>query len=163
MGLAFLADAELMVGGMEQARLRTRECLGFADELGFMEVISMGLDTSAALLAERGQAALAARLTGTAEALREEINVSQTPAERGLHRRTRETLRASLGDDVLGELRAEGRVLNAGEAVVNAVEVATADRPVVPWVIRVESRVLAYRRYRSSRTVSSIPVPRSIT
>jgi predicted ATPase/class 3 adenylate cyclase len=116
-GLALLADAELLLGRTEDARLRTRECLEFAKELGFKEVIASGLDTSAALIAESRDSALAARLAGAADAVRHEIKLSQSPAERRLHHRMRDALKSSLGARALEELHEQGRRLEMDEAV----------------------------------------------
>ena len=117
MGMAFVADAELRLGHAAEARIQTRNSLRYAEELGFTEVIAMSLDTSAALLAEDGHAGLAARLMGVADALRDEIGVRQTPAERRLHERADAAVTASLGADEFVELRAAGRTLDAKDAV----------------------------------------------
>jgi tetratricopeptide (TPR) repeat protein len=117
-GLTILADAELLLGCSDEARLRTKESLELAGELGFKEVIASGLDTTAALIVHE-QAVRAARLIGAADALREEIRLSQTPAEHRIHR-THATLRASLGDEVVDQLRDEGRALHVQEAVAYA-------------------------------------------
>ena len=56
-------------------------------------------------------------MTGAAAALREEINLVQTPAERNLHHRMHEQLIAALGEDAVGDLRAEGCRLHPDEAI----------------------------------------------
>jgi tetratricopeptide (TPR) repeat protein len=116
-GLSMLADTAHLLGRTEEARERTTEALHLGRELGFKEAMASALDTSAALLAEDGQVELAARLTGAAAALREEINLVQTPAERNLHHRMHEQLIAALGEDAVGDLRAEGCRLHPDEAI----------------------------------------------
>jgi predicted ATPase/class 3 adenylate cyclase len=118
--LSNLADASLLLGRAEEARLRIRECLDLAGELGFLEVVASCLDSSAALLADMQQVELAARLTGAAHALREDINLSQTPAERRLHHRMHARLRAALGDDAVEDLHEEGRELDVEQAIALA-------------------------------------------
>jgi tetratricopeptide (TPR) repeat protein len=54
-GLATQADAVFFLGRTEEARLRIRECLDLGAKLGFKEVIASGLETSAALLADRNK------------------------------------------------------------------------------------------------------------
>jgi hypothetical protein len=85
--------------------------------LGFKEVIASGLETSAALLADTEHVALAARLTGAADAIREDINLTQTPAERRVHYRMHATLRASLGEHAVEDLREAGRELDVADAI----------------------------------------------
>lgn len=119
-GLAILADAVLLLGRSEEARLRIRECLELGGKLGFKEAIASGLETSAALLADSEQVETAARLTGAADALREDINLSQTPTERCLHHRMHATLRRSLGEHAVEDLRRAGRGLNVEDAIALA-------------------------------------------
>ncbi len=119
-GIATLADAALLLGRTDEACAHTKEALVLGGELGFKEVIASSLDTSAALLAEGEHTMLAARLIGAADALREEMNTSQTPAERGLHDRVRATLRSSLGDRTVENLCDQGRGLEVDEAIALA-------------------------------------------
>jgi hypothetical protein len=55
-----------------------------------------------------------------ADALREDINLSLTPAERRLHHRMRATLTGSLGNQVVEDLREAGRLLSAEDAIALA-------------------------------------------
>ena len=118
-GLGILADAALLLGRTEEARLRLRECLELARSLAFKEVIASCLETSAALLA-RERVRVAARLTGAADALRDEINLTQAPAERSVHDGMRATLRASLPPRAREDLQNEGRKLDAEQAIALA-------------------------------------------
>jgi tetratricopeptide (TPR) repeat protein len=115
-GLSNSAQATLMVGRMDEARLRVRECLVRVGEAGFMELIAECLDMSATLLADR-DVGLAARLTGAADALREDIKHAALPAERRLRHRMHATLRASLDDRALEDHCREGRELDVEEAI----------------------------------------------
>ena len=119
-GLAMQADAALLLGRTKEARLLIRECLDLGGALGFKEVIASGLETSAALLAAGDQVEVAARLTGAADALREDINLSQMPAEQRLHHRMHATLRESLGEHALEDLRQAGRRLSGEDAIAMA-------------------------------------------
>ena len=118
-GLSNSAQAALLLGSMDEARLRLRECLVRAAEVGFAEVIAECLDTGAALLADR-EVELAARLTGAADALREDIKHSALPAEQRLRDRMHATLRASLDERALKEQRQEGRELDIDQAIALA-------------------------------------------
>ena len=80
--LGNLAEAELGLGQLEEARLHLAECLELAREAQFLELIAGCLATAAALLLETGNAETAARLTGAEDALLEQINFSLHPAER---------------------------------------------------------------------------------
>jgi predicted ATPase/class 3 adenylate cyclase len=118
-GLSNSAQATLMLGRMDDARLRVRDCLVRVGEAGFKELIAECFDMSAALLADR-DAGLAARLTGAADALREDINHATFSAERRLRHRMHATLRASLDDRALEEHRREGRELDVEQAIALA-------------------------------------------
>jgi predicted ATPase/class 3 adenylate cyclase len=118
-GLSNSAQATLMLGRMDEARLRVRECLVRVGEAGFTELIAECLDMSGALLADR-DVGLAARLTGAADALREDINHAAFPAEWRLRHRMHATLRASLDDRALEDHRREGRELDVEQAIALA-------------------------------------------
>jgi tetratricopeptide (TPR) repeat protein len=118
--LSNLADATLLLGDMEEARVRIRESLELARALGFKEVIASGLEASAALLADRHRLDLAARLIGASDAVRKDIDLSQTPAERRIRDTVDATVRASLGNDVVETLQDEGRKLGIDDAIALA-------------------------------------------
>ena len=80
--LGNLAEAELGLGQLQEARLHLAECLELAREAQFLELIAGCLAIAAALLLETGNAEMAARLTGAEDALLEQINFSLHPAER---------------------------------------------------------------------------------
>ena len=119
-GLAIEADAAVFQGRSVEARLLAGECLELGGELGFKEVIASGLETSAALLADGEQVELAARLAGAADALREDIDLLQTPSERRLHHRMHATLRETLGASAGEDLYDEGRQLDVEQAIALA-------------------------------------------
>ena len=119
-GLAIEADAAVFQGRSVEARLLVGECLVLGGELGFREVIASGLETSAALLADGDQAELAARLAGAANALREDIDLLQTPSERSLHQRMHATLRETLGASAVEDLYDEGRELDVEQSIALA-------------------------------------------
>ena len=119
-GLAIEADAAAFQGRSVEARLLVGECLELSGELGFKEVIASGLETGAALLADSEQAELAARLAGAADALREDIDLLQTPSEQRLHHRMHARLREILGAGGVEDLYDEGRELDVEQAIALA-------------------------------------------
>ena len=121
-GLSNSAQATLLLGSIDEARLRLRDCLDRAVKVGFTEVVAECLDMSAALLVD-SDVELAARLAGAADALREDINRSQLPAERRLRDRMHARLRASLDDRAFEDHRRAGRELDFGQATELALDV----------------------------------------
>jgi tetratricopeptide (TPR) repeat protein len=81
-------------------------------------------DGQADILAERGEAARAARLHGAAEALRETSGGSVPPFERPDYERGVERVRGSLGEDAFAAAWEAGRALPTEEAVAEALAVA---------------------------------------
>ena len=106
--LGNLAEAELGLGQLQEARLHLAECLELAREAQFSELIAGCLAVAAALLLETGNAEMAARLGGAEDALLEQINVALHPAERRRRARLREDLRALLRTSA-EDLHDEGR------------------------------------------------------
>jgi predicted ATPase/class 3 adenylate cyclase len=113
--LGNLAEAELGLGQLQEARLHLAECLELAREAQFLELIAGCLAIAAALLLETGNAETAARLTGAEDALFEQIKFSLHPAERRLRARLWEDLHALLQTSA-EELRDEGRRLTVDDA-----------------------------------------------
>ena len=123
--LGNLAEAELGLGQLQEARLHLAECFELAREAQFLELIAGCLAIAAALLLETGNAETAARLTGAEDALFEQINFSLHPAERRRRARLWEDLHALLQTSA-EELRDEGRRMTVDDASTLALEALSA-------------------------------------
>ena len=77
------------------------------------------------MVAARGQAHRATRLSGAAEALRAAIGVPLRPHEQASHTQAVQALRAALGEEAFANAWAEGRALSLEEAVALALEGAS--------------------------------------
>jgi predicted ATPase/DNA-binding SARP family transcriptional activator/class 3 adenylate cyclase len=84
--------------------------------LGDRHGIAVCLEGLAAVLARQGRSESAARLYGTAESLRERLGARRSPAEGDSYAQEVAQVRASLGEDLLAALWAEGRELTPEEA-----------------------------------------------
>ena len=75
------------------------------------------LEEMAALALAEGRPRHAARILGTAEALRVSIGASISPVDRAVHDRTASAIRAALGDHEFETALADGRALSVDEAI----------------------------------------------
>jgi predicted ATPase len=116
-GLCNLVEATVMLGRPTEARLRIKECLPLARELGFVQMIAQSLDSTAAVLADSGDARTALRLVGAADVMLEELNLSEADSERRIRDRAVEASTRALGPAVARSFREEGRSLDTEQAI----------------------------------------------
>jgi predicted ATPase len=103
----------------EQAVFATRESLPLSHALGDW-TLAWELVLVGALVAQRDDAQLGAKLIGASDALRERIGLTLTGAEAELHQETVTTLQQTLGGERCESVRAEGRSMSLDDAVANA-------------------------------------------
>ena len=123
LALLNLAQAKLFLRRPDEAARALEEALGLAVELGYRESIAYALEGCAAIAAERDDPVCAARVIGAAEALLDAIGSSLDQAATERHELTLTALREHLGDQLLAELRQQGRVLTVDEASAEATAV----------------------------------------
>jgi predicted ATPase len=116
-GLCNLVEATFMLGRLDDARLRIRECLQLAEELGFVQMIAQSLDSTAAVLADAGDARTALRLVGAADVMVQDLNLSPADSERRVGDRAVECSTRVLGAEAAQDFREEGRSLDAKQAI----------------------------------------------
>ncbi|HEY2936523.1 MAG TPA: tetratricopeptide repeat protein [Gaiellaceae bacterium] len=123
--LVNLGFARLRRGSVDHARSTLDESLRLAHELGAEQLIALGLEGLAAIACTAGEAELAARLLGAAEAQLETTEGAQ-PFEHALHEETLAAARAALGDGQLASALAAGRELGLAQSAVEALASAQA-------------------------------------
>ena len=123
LALLNLAQANLFLQRLDEAARSLEEALGLAVELGYRESIAYALEGCAAIAAERDDPICAARVIGAAEALLDAIGSTLDQAATERHELTLNELREHLGDQLLAELRQQGRVLSVDEASAEATAV----------------------------------------
>ncbi len=116
LSLLNLAQAALYLQRYDEAARALDEALRLAVELGYRESIAYALDGCAAIAAQRDDPVCAARAIGAAEALLDAIGSTLDHAATERHELTMSALRERLGDQLLAELREQGRVLTVDEA-----------------------------------------------
>ncbi len=95
-----------------------------AKEIGDKELIASGLEGLASVVAVQGESAWAARLWGTAEAMREAIGAPLQPIERADYEHAVAAVRDHLGEEAFASAWAAGRamtpeqVLTTGERAI---------------------------------------------
>jgi hypothetical protein len=108
------SDADLAV-------TKCHEALDVAQRIGDATALTLCLTSLAGALTLKGRSRRAARLFGTAEALRERTGAAIQPASRSaLYEQHLAMLRETLAEDVLEAEWATGRTLTADEAVRDA-------------------------------------------
>jgi predicted ATPase/DNA-binding SARP family transcriptional activator len=123
LALLNLSQANLFLQRPDEAARALEEALGLAVELGYRESIAYALEGCAAIAVERDDPVCAARVIGAAEALLDAIGSSLDQAATERHELTLHALREHLGDQLLAELRQQGRVLTVDEARAEATAV----------------------------------------
>jgi tetratricopeptide (TPR) repeat protein len=113
--LSTLAGIEVAEGRHEDAAAGYRESL--AVRRGHLWRAEYELDGLAAVATARGEAAVAARLLGAADAVREASGAVPEPFEAAMRDRTRAAAREALGDDAFERALAEGRAMTLEAAV----------------------------------------------
>ena len=120
-----LSRAELGRGRDSEAAAALAESLDLAQAIGYRELIAYGLEGIAGMAAASGTSADgAARITGAAQMLFETLGLVPQAHELELQERAAQQLRALLGTDAYERARAEGRRLEVGRAVENAIALA---------------------------------------
>ncbi|MGY1636883.1 DUF4062 domain-containing protein [Geodermatophilus sp. SYSU D00742] len=113
-GVVNLGWARLGLGDLDGARDAFRRAYTEAGG-GDRQISARALDALAALAAREGTAAVGARLLGAAEAIRRSIGVGVWVTDSDSRDRTRQALRAALGEETYQAAVAEGLGLSAGE------------------------------------------------
>jgi predicted ATPase/class 3 adenylate cyclase/DNA-binding CsgD family transcriptional regulator len=114
--LSLLGRVEALEGDPAAARTLYEESLALAREMGIKNIASC-LEGLAGVVATQGELAWAAKLWGTAEALREAIGVPIPPVERAEYERTVAAARSRLGEKVFAAAWAKGRTMTTEQAL----------------------------------------------
>ena len=115
--LCILGHVEASRGDHALARTLYEDSLSMAQEIGDKELTASGLEGLASVVAAQGENARAARLWGTAAALREALGAPLQPIERVDYEQAVATARAHLGEEAFAFAWAEGRAMTAEQAV----------------------------------------------
>ncbi|TMK73042.1 MAG: tetratricopeptide repeat protein [Actinobacteria bacterium] len=121
-GLSALAQTALQQGDARQARTLLAEALDTARKRGDRRLVAACLQTAAATAAADEDYARAARVWGAADALRQELGASLSPAERAVERVSLAPVRAALGDTEFQQEHASGRALELDDAIALALD-----------------------------------------
>ena len=112
-----LGWAVLLQGDHQQAKSYFEESLTLCKELGDKLTTSESLEGLACIFGARGEAERAARLFGTAQALRETVGYRHTPEEDALREPYLATARSRLGEKAWEEALTRGRAMSMEEAI----------------------------------------------
>jgi hypothetical protein len=115
-----LAHMDRYEGKLEKAEAAYRESILVWQRLGHRAAVAHQLECFAFLAKAHEEPERAARLFGSAEILRERINIHMNPQERLEYEREVADLRLNLPDAVFRQLWAEGRSLSMEDAIVLA-------------------------------------------
>jgi hypothetical protein len=120
-----LAQVALARGDHELTSRMLKEGVTLSEEIGDQANLSYFLEGLAMVAGMRGEAERSARLLGAAERLLEEAGASvynYYKPDRSLYERITVDVRSRLGEEGLGEARAEGRSMTFEQAVAYALE-----------------------------------------
>jgi predicted ATPase len=120
--LLYLGYAALLQGDLATAASYFAHSLSAFDDLDNRVGIAEGLEASAALLAATGEAAIAARLSGAATALRERLGSQPLPADQAIWQPTLTAAASQLGSDAWAAAHQEGRALPLAAALALALD-----------------------------------------
>jgi tetratricopeptide (TPR) repeat protein len=109
-------------GDHREARSLFGESLAICQEQGRKLDLAECLEEMAWLASEQRQGERAARLFGTAEALREAMGAALAPVDRAEHDRSVVAARTGLGEEAFAAAWAEGRALSLEDAIKYALE-----------------------------------------
>jgi predicted ATPase len=109
--LVDLGLVALHEGLLEEARERFQASLTESVELHFKDICAWSLEGLAAIEADAGDAGLAARLLGAAEAIWEEVGGGLSPADQPMHDRAVERVRTRIQSERLAAEWAAGRAI----------------------------------------------------
>jgi len=104
------------LGELRRARTLNEEGLGLSWQLKMMPLLAGHLHVSAVLAGLQGQAEVAARLWGAAEALRESLNISLAPIEVSYYDPLMDAARSQVDSKAWEAAWAEGRAMPPGKA-----------------------------------------------
>jgi non-specific serine/threonine protein kinase len=121
--LAILGRIAVQRGDYEQARMCYRESLALRQETGEKEGIATVLEGLAAVAGMQEQPVRAARLCGSAEALRTLLGAPLTPIDRLYYQRTVARVKAKLPEPAFLQAWTEGRAMTLEEGIAEAVQV----------------------------------------
>jgi hypothetical protein len=113
-----LGKVEAARGDHTFARTLYEESLAMAQEIDDKELIASSLEGLASVVAMQGELAWAARLWGTAEALREAIGAPLQPVEWADYEQAVATARDHLGEETFASAWAEGRAMTVGQVLI---------------------------------------------
>jgi predicted ATPase/class 3 adenylate cyclase len=120
--LSALADVEVRQGNQQAARALYEESLAVAKAIGDTWAITSCFVGLARLVASQGELIWAARLWGTAEALREGLGTPLPPVYRADYERAVAAARTQLGEQAFATAWAEGRTMTLEQAVNEALK-----------------------------------------
>ena len=115
--LVNLAWTSISLGREDQARAIAREGLAIVEEIGSKQIGIGYLDCSAGLAAAVAGWERAARLHGTAEALREQMGYHREPTDEASSAQIIRRAREALGDAAFAQAESAGRALSYDEAI----------------------------------------------
>jgi predicted ATPase len=132
--LGGLGDVAAAQGEYAVACARYQESLALLWGLKHKRRIAECLEGLAKLASAQGQPTQAARIYGTAEALREALGAPLAPPERALYDRTVAAVRAALDEPAFTTAWAAGRAMTLEQAIVHALEAPSSSttRPPTP-------------------------------
>jgi predicted ATPase/class 3 adenylate cyclase len=150
-----LAHIDRKEGQLDKGEAVYRETILEWKRLGHRAAIAHQLECFASIAQIRGNHARAARLNGAAEALRERIAISMTPAERVEYDERVSALRAAMEETAFGAAWAEGRQMGMDQAIAYALEPGpqAARSTLQPRALRAD----ASTDMRGSATISPSP------
>ncbi len=117
-----VAHLERRQGHIAQAKSLYRETILQWQDLGHRAAIAHELECLAMIAKVQEEEQRAARLFGSAEALREDINTPMTPFERVEYDREVNDLHANMDEAVFAKAWAEGRAMSMEQAILLATE-----------------------------------------
>jgi predicted ATPase len=118
--LLFLGSVSRLQNDYAASRKLLAESLALSLDIGNKEGIIGCLEEFARLACMKGEAGRAARLLGTAEALREAIHVPVPPAYRAEYERDISLTRSTLGEETFKDEWTQGRAMRLEQAIAYA-------------------------------------------
>jgi predicted ATPase/serine/threonine protein kinase/DNA-binding CsgD family transcriptional regulator len=116
--LAFLAKVIAFQGDQTAARVMYEESLALAEAGNSKRHMILGLEGLAGVLASQGDLVWAARLWGSAEALRDALGMPIAPVYHAEYERSIDAARSKLGDKIFANAWVEGRTMTPEQALV---------------------------------------------
>jgi predicted ATPase/class 3 adenylate cyclase len=117
--LSHLARVVACEGDSVKARALYEQCLAIMKQVGWKPYTPFYLEGLAAVVAAQGELPLAARLWGTAEALRDGMGTPIPPVYRADYERSVTTARSQLGEQAFAAAWAEGRTMTLEQVLAS--------------------------------------------